>query len=270
MVHRISIFVLACLLVGTSLQAGTISTNRKPSSTEKPECKTVCSVNQVCLNTFTDQGAHCSTMPQPAPLKLVLPFDAKTEVICTHSSGSGSHSGANAYFALDLATDYSLRAATVRAAADGIAYVINGEDGKLCPEPKGSPSHADASTCGESWGNRVKVLHKDGYFSFYVHLDHPLVKTGDMVRAGDPIGIEGWTGAAGHRHLHWSVQKLPGKNAKEWARQIVEYTGESVPFVFKAVQNGKVQDFDVTKIQCARAGIGEVSAAQQPRFRGVR
>jgi gamma-glutamyltranspeptidase/glutathione hydrolase len=243
--------------------------SRNPSSVETPICTPACSNNLVCMNSFTDAGAQCLAVPEEAPLPdLVLPFDANTEAVCTHSSGSGSHSGTNAYYALDLATDYSLPAATVRAAADGVAYVFLGEDGKLCPEPSGTPASAQSSTCGQSWGNHIRILHENGYMSFYVHLDHPLVANGTFVHKGDPIGIEGWTGAAGHRHLHWSIQKLPGANQSDWINHI-SWAGTSVPFHFKAQQNGAVQNFEAKNIQCAHAAIGQAPADQQPRFKGV-
>ena len=136
------------------------------------------------------------------------------------------------------------------------------------PQPKGNPQLSESSSCGDSWGNRVKILHSNGYFSFYVHLSNVFVKTGDKIKQGDAIGIEGWTGAAGHRHLHWSVQKLPGNSAR-WSEQILTYTGDSVPFRFKAIQNGKLQIFDLLKISCAHAGIGQAPMNQQPRFKGV-
>lgn len=242
---------------------------RSVSTDENPDCEKQCSANQVCANTFTEKGAQCANIPEYAPLDFILPFDSHTEVVCTHSSGSGSHSGYNAYFALDLATEYSRPASTVRASADGVAYVFLGEDGNLCPEPKGKPELSESSGCGYSWGNRVKILHSNGYFSFYVHLERTLVKTGDRVKQGDAIGIEGWTGAAGHRHLHWSVQKLPGTSS-EWANQIITYTGDSVPFKFQAVQDSKKQWFDSLTVKCAHAGIGQAPANQQPRFKGAK
>ena len=262
--------VSSCATAANTGHSESVAT-RKTASTENPQCPGPCSLDEVCMNTFTPAGAKCSLVPASAPVpNIILPFDNDTEVICTHSSGSGSHSGENAFYAIDLANDYSQPAAIIRAAADGIAYVLKGEDGKLCPEPEGQPSSAKASTCGDSWGNRVKVLHENGYFTFYAHLDHPLVKSGDVVHRGAPIGVEGWTGAAGHRHLHWSVQKLPGSTTQEWNQQILSYTGTSVPFHFKALQNGLVQDFDIAKVVCPHAGIGQAPVDQQARFRGTK
>ncbi len=216
---------------------------RALSSTENPECANSCTSNERCLNTFTNAGAQCSETPAEAPLSnLVLPFDKNTEAICTHSSGAGSHSGENAFYALDLATDYNLPAATIRASADGTAYVFLGEDGKLCPEPQSGPSNAQSSNCGNSLGNHILILHSNGYASFYVHLDHPLVANGTSVTRGDAIGIEGWTGAAGHRHVHWSIQKIPGSTSTDWISHISKgWVGQSVPFHFSANQNGKLK-----------------------------
>jgi murein DD-endopeptidase MepM/ murein hydrolase activator NlpD len=219
------------------------------------------------MNTFTDKGAVCATIPEVPKLSFQLPFDSNTEVVCTHSRGSGSHSGSNAFYALDLATDYDKPAAIVRASADGVAYVFQGEDGKLCPEPKGTSAKSEVSICGQSWGNHIRILHSQGYLSFYVHLERPLIKNGTFVHRGDPIGIEGKTGAAGHRHLHWSIQKLPGTTTADWINRI-SWAGESVPFKFEANQNGINQIFNSADVNCARAGVGEVDDSLQPHFKG--
>lgn len=258
-------FIISFLILNSCVNP----TIRKVNSIENPDCGAQCAQNQICINTFTDKGAYCESIPSYAPMNFILPFDSNTEVVCTHSSGSGSHSGLNAFFALDLATEYSGPPATVRAADDGIAYAFLGEDGNLCPEPKGKPELSESSDCGDSWGNRVKILHSDGYFSFYVHLARVFVKTGDQIKKGDAIGLEGRTGAAGHRHLHWSVQKLPGSPSL-WSKQIMTYTGASVPFKFAAVRDSKLEIFDSLKVSCAHARIGQANASEQPRFKGVK
>ena len=66
--------------------------DRSISSVEGPVFTQLCGKNEVCMNTFTASGAQCAGVPAPAPISdLILPFDKNTEVICTHSSGSGSH-----------------------------------------------------------------------------------------------------------------------------------------------------------------------------------
>ncbi|MEK6707049.1 MAG: M23 family metallopeptidase [Bdellovibrionota bacterium] len=227
-----------------------------------------CQRNEVCMNNVT--GPACIAIPQIAPLQnLVLPFDSRTEVVCTHSSGEGSHSWPNAFYALDLANHYNKPAATVRASGDGKAFVFLGVDGKLCPKPAGSPAHAESSTCGNSWGNNIKILHEGGYATFYVHLEKVLVKTGDFVKQGQPIGIEGWTGAAGHRHLHWSVQRIGGMTSSEW-EQHISWDGQSVPFTFQAIVKGQKQIINSADLICPHFDIGNgISESQQPHLTGV-
>jgi len=221
-----------------------------------------CETGQVCMN--TQAGPACREIPKPAPIAdLLLPFDSRTEAVCTHSSGVGSHSWPNAYYALDLATPYDQPPATIRASGSGKAFVVLGEDGQPCANPSGTPALAQPSDCGNSWGNQVRILHEGGYFSFYTHLEKVLVRTGDPVVKGQPIGIEGWTGAAGHRHLHWSVQKLPGDGLAQWEERILTWSGESVPFQFLEATSR----VDTAALSCPHAGIG--AAPDQPRFRGV-
>lgn len=239
------------------------------ANTGIPTCFPECSANQICIHREVNKPSVCEVPPDAAPIKdLIIPFDPAEELYCTHSSGSGSHSWTNAFYALDLANAYDKPAAIIRASADGKAFVFNGEDGKLCPEPKGSPAKADSSSCGLSWGNHIKILHEGGYYSFYVHLDHPLIANGELVKKGQPIGVEGWTGAAGHRHLHWSIQKIPGSNQAEWEKRI-SWDGESVPFQFKALVNGVVTTVDTFTFKCAHAGIGQASSDQQPKIKAL-
>ena len=251
----------------TQTKLMTAAIDRSISSTEVPNCQNACGQNEVCMNAKPE--AACRAKPAIAPLpNLILPFDAKTEVVCTHSSGAGSHSWPNAFYALDLASDYSLPPPKVLAADDGKAFLFEGENGKPCPQPSGAPASAKADSCGMGWGNNIKILHKNGYASFYVHLEKSLIKNGESVRRGQPIGTMGWTGLAGHRHLHFSIQKIPGSSQQEWESHI-KWDGMSVPFEFKASQNGETKIFKSSDIQCAHANIGQASPEQQPRFQGI-
>lgn len=54
-------------------------------------------------------------------------------------------------------------------------------------------------------GNSVFVEHGLGLQSFYAHLSRIDVAEGDVVEAGDPLGLVGATGRVTGPHLHWSV-----------------------------------------------------------------
>ena len=54
-------------------------------------------------------------------------------------------------------------------------------------------------------GNIVGIDHGQGVTSVYLHLSRINVQEGDFVRAGQPIGAIGSTGASTGPHLHWGL-----------------------------------------------------------------
>jgi murein DD-endopeptidase MepM/ murein hydrolase activator NlpD len=71
-----------------------------------------------------------------------------------------------------------------------------------------------------SYGNVVYVEHDFGgpngekLFTLYAHLQQTLVFTGDIVKTGDPIGLNGATGQTTGAHLHFEV-RMVDKDAGE-------------------------------------------------------
>lgn len=51
----------------------------------------------------------------------------------------------------------------------------------------------------------VLVEHEGGYRTFYLHLEGIVVRTGEQVEAGDPVGISGNSGCSLGAHLHFAV-----------------------------------------------------------------
>ncbi len=60
------------------------------------------------------------------------------------------------------------------------------------------------STNGLGWS--VKIDHCNHLSTVYGHMDKLLVKVGEYVTQGEPIGLEGSTGASTGPHLHFMVE----------------------------------------------------------------
>lgn len=77
--------------------------------------------------------------------------------------------------------------------------------------PSGSPIVAIksgvvvTSEFNSSWGEYVVVAHEDGKASLYAHQSQRLVKVGDLVEAGDILGLVGSTGDSTGPHLHVEI-----------------------------------------------------------------
>ncbi len=77
--------------------------------------------------------------------------------------------------------------------------------------PTGTPIHAPAdgvvSISDEQYlgGGFTLIDHGQGVSTSYLHQSKRLVKAGDAVRRGQPIGLIGATGRATGPHLHWAM-----------------------------------------------------------------
>lgn len=66
---------------------------------------------------------------------------------------------------------------------------------------------SDLSNRTWEWGNYVSVAGDDGMTVYYCHLSSRAVEAGQVVRAGEVIGIEGSTGKSTGSHLHLEVRR---------------------------------------------------------------
>lgn len=152
-----------------------------------------------------ERGA-CAPLPPAAELVLSLPLPAGGRVFCSKGSlteGGDTHSTCSdsRRFSLDLASSAFEAPFLVLASADGVAHGWGD-----CPTTDLNHQPPD-STCNLGLGNLVRIQHAGGLFTEYAHLSAILVTDGQAVRRGDPIGVEGNTGAAGPKHLHFSLHR---------------------------------------------------------------
>lgn len=93
----------------------------------------------------------------------------------------------------------------------GIDLVGDPADKTVCAVADGvigrSTVVTDPSNRTSEWGEYVRLDLADGQLVYYCHLSHRLVQAGQVVRAGDPIGVEGATGKVTGGHLHFEVRK---------------------------------------------------------------
>ncbi len=128
-----------------------------------------------------------------------LPFEeGKTHLVFQGYNGKLSHKD-------QFALDFNLKSGSKVFAARGgiVVEVVNVHD-KNC---------ADIS-CAK-YNNRILIMHKDGTFGEYSHLQHlgTFVEKGDIVEQNQEIGFSGNTGYSSGPHLHFAVfiNRIDGK-----------------------------------------------------------
>lgn len=111
------------------------------------------------------------------------------------STGLGLDSALRIHHGIDMPNPIGT---TIRAAGSGTVLFASSEE-----EPYFQSTF--------SYGNIVVIEHDFGWqgqalYTLYAHLEAPLVSTGDLVEAGDPIGLNGNTGGASGAHVHFEVR----------------------------------------------------------------
>ena len=80
--------------------------------------------------------------------------------------------------------------------------------------PTGTPVYAAfdgkvrVAKRNKSYGNLIVIRHNNGLETYYAHLSHIDVKSGQDVKAGDQIGLVGNTGRSFGSHLHFETRYL--------------------------------------------------------------
>ncbi len=195
-----------------------------------------------------------SVVLQAADLTYVdYPFHPTERILCDQGSQSpdgNSHTYSNTLYALDLATPKGSDPSDILASADG--YVITYDQ---CVDYN--------TNCGSGFGNHVKLLRSDGVLIMYAHLNSVSIKTGEFVKKGQFIGVEGNTGLTGYdnRHLHFSVHSDWRKNGFDYYKKHIGSLPDSIPYAMNICQEKyntcHARAVDVREIKCKRV-TGEV------------
>ena len=146
----------------------------------------------------------------PPPAGYRAPFAPGSSFTVTQGfHGTATHASPSNEYAVDIAMPIGTG---VYAARSGVVVQIaySNYSGGTDPEVDGPRA------------NIVRILHEDGTFALYAHLDRASVRVrpGEQVRAGQYIADSGNTGFTTGPHLHFAVLKNRG------------FDLVSVPFVF--------------------------------------
>ncbi len=178
------------------------------------DCSTAaqdCPAGQMC--TAPGTPAHCPArgqcepFPAPAEIELSLPVAKGERVYCVNDDLRHPRLRINNACAPEERFGFSLASPAfeaphvVVASADGVVYLWGGCASESLTDPAG------AGSCNGGNGNYLRVQHAPDLYTQYLHLSAILVDWGQVVKRGQPIGIEGNTGGPGPKHIHWSVHR---------------------------------------------------------------
>jgi murein DD-endopeptidase MepM/ murein hydrolase activator NlpD len=123
---------------------------------------------------------------------------------------SATHLTRDSMYAVDIAMPVGT---DVVAARDGLVFDISSTNFKGGPD---ADQYAELA-------NLVRILHDDGTFAVYAHLNWNSIRVrpGDRVRAGQYIADSGNTGFTSGPHLHFAIQRNLGMRV------------ESIPIAFR-------------------------------------
>jgi hypothetical protein len=191
---RLFVFAALSLLIG-----GAACSNGPACDYAHPSCEP----GHVCAR-VDGKKTECTLIDEEdAPLR--APFVDGHAFGCSQGPRSAlgrTHSYHNDIFAVDLPSK-GADAGIVVAPMDGEAFVFDG-----CNDGNERTDRADVKNdtrCGLGYGNHVKIW--DGTMMILLaHLSKVTIKNG-VVHAGQPIGVEGASGAAGFRHVHMSLSR---------------------------------------------------------------
>lgn len=165
--------------------------------------------------------------------------NANNRVLLSYTYGAGGFFGSRIHHGIDMPNP---QGEEVYASASGT--VIFASDGRS------SPDGLDVFQNTSVYGNVVFIRHDFGYegqsiYTLYAHLLASVVSDGDIVQAGDPIGLVGSTGQVTGSHVHFEV-RIGGDGDSIHPRYGDTYNPAlwMVPYVGHGVVAGRVVGLD--------------------------
>lgn len=98
------------------------------------------------------------------------------------------------------------------------------------------------------WGYYVVLRHPNGLETLYGHLSKQLVKEDEIVRAGQPIGLGGNSGASTGSHLHFETRLL---GTAINPALMFDFEAQDVTGDYYVVNSGKIQNAKNTVVATA-------------------
>ncbi len=194
------------------------------------------------------KASICFPKPTSESPHILFPKIVTSRSICTQGPRSNqgrTHSYLNTAYAVDLSSPKSDTNAEIISAFDGLAMIHEG-----CNNQDDRDFNNDS--CGSGFGNWVAVFdQKSDLIAFYGHLRKIFVKNKDLVHAGQTLGEEGKTGAAGHRHLHFSLHRNIWNMTPELFQKYNPALPPSIPWKTTIRDSsGKTKTVDITDLPC--------------------
>lgn len=122
------------------------------------------------------------------------------------------------------------------------------------------------------YGNYIVVRHSNGLETIYGHLSKHLCKVGDVVRAGQPIGLGGNTGRSTGSHLHFET-RIAGEAINP--ALLFDFVAQDVTgdyYDFTRANNGRSTAAPAVANNSAASAASQMASAgttaQPPRGRG--
>lgn len=200
--------------------------------------------------------------PKASKLIYKLPLESSSGVVITQGPLNNgerirTHGYYSCLYAIDFTSLYNQPAGKAIAARGGIVSNVN-DMGRQ----NGALENGDDPR-GDGFGNWVAIQHESGETSFYAHLNEVKVKIGDEVKVGQEIGIEGSSGQAGARHLHFSVHRA--KNSKSTLHPPYWHDFyETIPYKLEFInEKGSLQSTDISQFAGIDVGVNDKS---NPKF----